>query len=229
MKLSSTLHWLRLLNKGRIWELLACLIVSMAQRRTMSRIRFRYTFLTLHKPLKNNNTPFHQHYTVDDTQTGLLWHKARLWELLVLISEVLRGVWKLKKNYFQGLRRMWSDHTPIHTHDPRINEDMTLLRSYNSSHDPGSAQHRVQDARWNIRMKHSVVWLTWLTTSTIIPISSTIVSRLVSFTFKFFPLLHGQDFVRPCPSRPTVVKAAACNDDSSHDAGQCNTGFKTID
>ncbi len=105
--------------------------------------------------------------------------------------------------------------TPIYTHAPRFNEHMTLLRSYNSSHDPGSAQHRVQVSRWNIRMKHSAVWLTWLTASKIIPILITVVSRLVSFTFNFFPLLHGQDFARPCPFRPTL-KAAACNDSGWH-------------
>lgn len=65
---------------------------QLGSEKKISRIRFRYTSCTLNKPLKINYTPFHQHYTVDDTQTGLLWHKARLWELLVLISEVLRGV-----------------------------------------------------------------------------------------------------------------------------------------
>jgi hypothetical protein len=45
-------------------------LIAMAHRRTIARIRFRYTGCTLsslYKPIQINHTPFHEHHTVHDS------------------------------------------------------------------------------------------------------------------------------------------------------------------
>jgi hypothetical protein len=128
---------------------------QLGSEKKISRIRFRYTSCTLNKPQKINYTPFHQHYTVDDVTDWLAFRKRCFVNCLCSLLkfyEVTRCVKIAQKLSVVEKNVIW---TPIYTHAPRMNQDMTLLMTSDSSHDPGSAQHRVRDAWLKMRMKNN--------------------------------------------------------------------------